>query len=236
MRTGHFLAGATAAVAVAVASRGVAQGQAGQQPGSTGSPGAPMGSQDVGGMGTANRPAPPPFTGELLQDLEKLHADDQAELQTARLALQHGQSQAVKNLASRLLHDHERIDASITTRARNRGQSLEGQTYRTELARLQQDAQQQLQGKQGAAFDQAFASLEVKDHQEDVNQNLPSMIQDAQSANEPDAAATLDEIRSTLQQHLQLALQAQQQTQMAGGAQTPSGAGSGGANTGATGQ
>jgi predicted outer membrane protein len=175
--------------------------------------------------GAATKPMPP----MLQQDLEKLHASNQAEIQTGKKAEQQGTSADVKQLGTMMDQQHSQMDQELQSLAQRRSISLEGPAYQKELKKLQGAAQAKLGGKTGQAFDRAYADLMVQEHTHDVNKAVPQAISDAQKAGDTELATMLTSVKATLEQHLRAAkqVQATEKKQASGGAgQGVGGAGS----------
>lgn len=142
---------------------------------------------------------------KLVEGLEKLHADNQAEIQAGQLAQQNGMSPEVKSFGEQMVTDHTKVDQQLASIAQNMGVNLEG----TQFQKQQKDAQktyQKLQGKSGAAFDKQYASQMVKDHQSDTKA-VKKLAQEAQKENQPELATFLNQTEQGMQGHLSHAKQ-----------------------------
>ena len=156
-----------------------------------------------------------PLDPKLQSQLEKIHADNQAELQLGKLAAQNAQSPEVKRLAEQMQSDHQKFDSGLVKAARDAGATtLEGKDFQ----KAQQDAAkeaQKLQSKTGKDFDKAFVSMTVKDHEEDVKA-VKQTAEAAQKANQPELASLLQVAQTAVQSHLDHAKQVQQSLEKGG--------------------
>lgn len=177
-------------------------------------------------------PAGKPTPANVRQDLEKLHASNQAEIQTGKMAEERAQSADVKQLGTTMDQQHSQLDQDLQSLAQKRGINLEGPAYQKELKKLQTNAQAKLGDKQGQAFDRAYSSLMVQEHTQDVTRTVPKAIADAQKAGDTEVASMLTSVKTTLEQHLTMARQAQAAVgKQAAGAAGQGAGGMGGAGT-----
>lgn len=142
---------------------------------------------------------------KLVDGLEKLHADNQAEIQAGQLAQQNGMSPEVKSFGEQMVTDHTKVDQQLASIAQNMGVNLEGKQFQKE----QKDAQktyQKLQGKSGADFDKQYASQMVKDHQTDTKA-VRQLAQEAQKEKQSELATFLNQTEQGMQGHLSHAKQ-----------------------------
>jgi putative membrane protein len=104
---------------------------------------------------------------KLQDDLQKLHADNQAEVHMGQMGEQQATSPELKQFAQKLQQDHQKLDDKVTQTAQSAGISLEGKAAES----AQKDADKEmkkLHGKTGQDFDKAFLSQMVKDHEKDI--------------------------------------------------------------------
>lgn len=142
---------------------------------------------------------------KLVDGLEKLHADNQAEIQAGQLAQQNGMSPEVKSFGEQMVTDHTKVDQQLASIAQNMGVNLEGKQFQKE----QKDAQktyQKLQEKSGADFDKQYASQMVKDHQADTKA-VRQLAQEAQKEKQSELATFLNQTEQGMQGHLSHAKQ-----------------------------
>jgi putative membrane protein len=145
---------------------------------------------------------------KLLSRLEKIHADNQAELHLGQIALQNAQSPDVKQLAEQMQSDHQKFDSRLIQTAQNAGATLEGKGYQEARRDAAKEARK-LQSKTGKDFDKAFISKTVKDHKKDV-QEVKKTAEEAQKANQPELASLLQRAQPAVESHLEHAKQIQQ--------------------------
>ncbi len=166
---------------------------------------------------------------KLQDDLEKIHAANQAELQMAQLGAQNAQSEQVKDFAQKMQSDHQQMDQQLTQQAQTMGVSLEGKTFQKETQSAQKGLQK-LQSKTGTDFDKAFMSQMVKDHEKDLKA-VKGAAKDAQKGNQPELASALQDAQTRIKGHLDHAKQLQKAVSKGGasaaaGSSSTSGTGS----------
>lgn len=129
------------------------------------------------------------------------------EVRLGELAQQQAKAQAVKDFGQRMVEDHGEANDKLMQIAEQKGIDLPQD--------LSEDAQQtleELQQQQGDDFDQAYMDEMVSDHEEDV-----AAFQDyIENAQDQDLRAFAEETLPTLQEHLEMAKQTQEQLAAAG--------------------
>jgi putative membrane protein len=154
-----------------------------------------------------------PANAAAMQDTSKLTADDRqfvaeaamggmTEVQLGQLAQEKGQSEAVKQLGRTLVNDHQQANQQLQSIAQAKQIDVS-----TSLDQQHQQKISQLQSKTGAAFDRAFLQEVVKDHTKDVAEFRTQSNKTQDAALRDFTSSTLP----TLENHLQMAKQAQQQ-------------------------
>ena len=169
---------------------------------------------------------------KLQTQLEKIHADNQAEVQLGKLAEQNAQSPQVKQFGQKMQADHQRGDAKLTAMAETMGISLEGKDFQKAQGEAAETSQK-LESKAGAEFDKAYMSRMVKDHEGDIK-TVKDAAQRAAKAKQPELAATLGQMATGMQTHLTLAKQVEKSLGK-GGAAASSGASTSGTGSSGTG-
>jgi putative membrane protein len=96
--------------------------------------------------------------------IREIVADATLEMRMAQLAERKGQSSAVKQLATRIAADHNRLQADWLAMASSNGQPFKPGFGKNHKAKL--DAIQKLSGR---AFDRAYISTVVRDHRDYIN-------------------------------------------------------------------
>lgn len=139
------------------------------------------------------------------ENLQKLHARNQAEIRTALIAQKRALSASVAELARLVEVESRRIDEQLRDAARRLQVDLEGETYQAELRRVLRRADEHLGVKQGQAFDRAYTALLVSDQREDLDRDLDVWIADAQAAGRERLADELQQVRRTVERRLALA-------------------------------
>jgi putative membrane protein len=123
-----------------------------------------------------------------------------AEVEMGNLALQKGQSQAVKDFGQRMMDDHTKAGDELRTLA-----SQKNVTLPTTLSAKDQALKDRLSKLNGAAFDRMYITHMVADHKEDVSE----FQNEANNGQDPDVKAWAKKTLPTLQAHLQHAQKAQ---------------------------
>jgi putative membrane protein len=125
---------------------------------------------------------------------------DAFETQSSRLAIERGQSEAIRSFAQKMIGDHAKASAAMmqmrgeTTASTGAAQ----QPAAKPLDPRRTDMLRELQASQGAAFDRRYAEQQVMAHQEAVT--LFSAY--AQNGTDQNLRAFARETLPTLQQHL----------------------------------
>jgi putative membrane protein len=119
-----------------------------------------------------------------------------AEVQDGQLAAQKAASPQVKQYAQKLVTDHSRANDQLQQIAQQENLTLPTQPSSTEQA---QD--KRLTGLTGSAFDSAFVSGEVRDHQ----QTIALFQREATSGHDPALKDFAQKTLPVLRQHLQMA-------------------------------
>jgi putative membrane protein len=137
----------------------------------------------------------------LLEAAEKLHADNQGEIQAGQVALQSAQSSEVKSFAQQMVDDHGKNDQKLQQLADSMGVQLTGDAFQKEQRSGQKDMQK-LQEKQGAEFDKAYMKQMVSDHKKDIKE-VSKAAKDAHKKNQAELASFLDQTHTGMTHHLQ---------------------------------
>ncbi len=118
------------------------------------------------------------------------------EVQAGNLALQKAQSADVKAFAQRMVDDHGKANAELTQLATAKGLALA-----TELAGEHKAAVDHLSSLSGAAFDKAYMTHMVEDHDKDV----PEFDKASTTATDADVKAFAGKTLPTLKEHQTMA-------------------------------
>jgi putative membrane protein len=137
--------------------------------------------------------------------LKKAAEGNMAEVEMGKLGQQKGTSSQVKQLADRLVNDHQQNQQTLQSLAQK-----EGVTLPTSVAPNHQALKARLEKLNGAAFDKAFATDAVREHHKDIAE----FKRVESSTKNPDVKNYAAQTLPKLQEHLQLA-------QTAGGGTAP---------------
>jgi putative membrane protein len=159
----------------------------------------------AGGMGSST--ASGKMDKKLLEGVEKLHAANQAEIQSGHMAEQAASSSDVKAFGQRMVTDHGQNDQQLTGMAQTLGVNLKGKAYTSKLKDAE-SSMKGLHGKTGTAFDRAYIDAMVKDHEKD-SKDVKKLADQARKDGQADLAAFLDQTEQTMQGHLSQAKQLQ---------------------------
>lgn len=185
--------GLAAALAAAMAFAGNARAQGGSTSGAQGSPGSSSASTGTTTSGTVKK--------SLSDGLERLHAENQSEIQMGKAAQSTATDEQVKTFAQRMADDHQQNDTKLTEMAQTLGVDLNGKAFQ-DAQKDSDKAMQKIHGKTGADFDKAYMDHMVKDHEKDVK-NVDKLAKEARKEKQADLAAFLEQTHSGMQTHLQ---------------------------------
>ncbi len=185
------------------------QSTAGSATGSTGASdqtatGATAGSSDTAATGSKSGSSGK-VDKKLQDDLQKLHADNQAEVQMGQMGEQQASSPEVKQFAQKLQQDHQKLDDKVTQTAQSAGISLEGKAAQSETKDAEKDMQK-LHGKTGQDFDKAFVKQMVKDHEKDIKA-MDKAAKQARKDKQDELASLFEQASTGMKGHLQEAKQ-----------------------------
>jgi putative membrane protein len=195
----HGWRGAVFAAAIALGGTASAQTSGSSSSGTTGSSGS-SGSSSSEMSGSSSRSGGK-LDKSLDEAVQKLHAANQGEIQSAQLATQTAQSQEVKSFAQHMMTDHQQNDQRLQQLAQTMGASLQGQAF-DKMQKKSQDEMQKVQAKTGAEFDKAYMKMMIDDHKKDVKE-VESAAKDAKKQKQTELASFLDQTHSKMQMHLQ---------------------------------
>jgi len=139
--------------------------------------------------------------------IEHVSRDGQAEVDLGRLGEQKAQTTEVKALARRLVADHTKANQQLMKIAQQEGVQSPGQPSKS-----QSNERSKLEKLNGQAFDQAFVKEIVQDHQKDIKY----FQKEQNSLKDPQLKSFAQQNLPVLQQHLQMAQQAEQATSGSG--------------------
>ncbi len=142
---------------------------------------------------------------KLQDDVQKIHAANQAEIHMGQMGEQQASSSEVKDFAQKLQKDHQKLDDQLTQTAQAAGIQLEGKAAQSEQKSADKEMKK-LEGKTGQDFDKAFVSMMVKDHKKDIKDTRNAAKQ-ARKDNQTELAALLDRAATGMQSHLSMAQQ-----------------------------
>lgn len=151
------------------------------------------------------------------QFAQKAAADNQAELELAKMAQDKASSEEVKEYAGTLVDDHTEAGDELQRIAQEQGLTLE-----TELPQEAQQAKEQLSGQSGDAFDRAFVEQMVTDHEKAVQLYEDQAANGQNEALKQFAGSTVDTLRMHLDQARQLERQMGEQPVAGTAGGTPS--------------
>jgi putative membrane protein len=134
------------------------------------------------------------------------------EVRLGELAQQQAKSDEVKDFGQRMIQDHGEANAKLMQIAEQKGIELP-----QDLSEDGQETVEELQQLSGAEFDEAYMDEMVSDHEDDVAA-FEDYIKNTQ---DPDLRSFAEETLATLQEHLDLAKQTQEQLAAAGDQEQP---------------
>jgi len=119
-----------------------------------------------------------------------------AEVKLGHLASEKGQSSKVKNFGEQMVTDHSKANAELTSIVQKKGI-----TVPTDLSSKDQALMTRLSSLSGDAFDKAYMSAMVNDHEKDIAE----FQKEADSGRDPDLKSFAGKTLPTLQEHLRMA-------------------------------
>jgi putative membrane protein len=140
--------------------------------------------------------------------VKKAMQGSMAEIQLGQLAQQKASSDDVKQFGQKMVDDHTKLSDQMKPIA-----SQLGVNPPTELSGKDKALQKKLEGLSGDAFDKAYMSAMVKDHQKDLNE----FEQASTSAKSPQVQQAAQQGAQVIHEHLQLAQQVAEKVGAKGG-------------------
>jgi putative membrane protein len=122
-----------------------------------------------------------------------------AEVELGQLAQEKGQSQAVKDFGSRMVMDHSKANDELKSIA-----VQDNTPVSTSLSVSDKTLKVKLEALSGSAFDKAYMSAMVKDHQDDI----AAFQKEANTGVDPKIRNFASKTLPTLQKHLAMAQEA----------------------------
>jgi putative membrane protein len=119
-----------------------------------------------------------------------------AEVQLGKLAADHASNADVKKFAQRMVDDHDKANDELSNILKQKGM-----TPPTDLKGREKATYDRLSKLNGPAFDRAYMSEMVKDHEKDVKE----FERESTSGKDPDLKAFAAKTLPTLQDHLKMA-------------------------------
>jgi putative membrane protein len=119
-----------------------------------------------------------------------------AEVEMGRLAIEHAADSAVKEFGQRMVTDHSRAGAELTSIAARKQIQLPA-----EVSSSQKSMMEKLSKLSGAEFDKEYMSEMVKDHEADAKEFQTQ----ANEGTDPDIKAFAVKTLPIIQEHLQMA-------------------------------
>lgn len=130
-----------------------------------------------------------------------------AEVSLGQMAVDKGQSEAVKNFGQRMVTDHGKANQELQTLA-----ASEGVTLPTEMNSEAKALLKKLSGLSGGEFDKAYIKEMIKDHKKDVS----AFKKEAEQGKDEDVKNWAAKTLPTLEEHYTLAQTTQSQIGMTG--------------------
>ena len=133
--------------------------------------------------------------------IENTAKDGMAEVQIAQLAQQHASNDQVKQFAAKMVTDHSKANEELRQLAQEKGVTMPAGP-----SHMENHEMTKLSKLSGADFDREFMKGMVKDHQKAVKE----FQKEATKAKDPDVRNFAAKTLPTLQDHLQMAENANQ--------------------------
>ncbi len=119
-----------------------------------------------------------------------------AEVKLGHLAAEKGSNQKVKDFGKKMEEDHSKAGNELSSIAQKKSLQTSSELTSKDNALLNR-----LNGLSGEAFDKAYMSAMVKDHEQDIAE----FEKEANSGSDPDVKAFASKTLPTLKDHLQMA-------------------------------
>jgi putative membrane protein len=140
-----------------------------------------------------------------LEILAKLHEANLMEIEMGRMAKEQGKHKDVKGFGKDLIKDHEKADEKGNKLAKKHNVTIPNAMPADEAEKAKKEEHAQMMTKlrslSGAEFDREFATGMVKGHQD----TLMMIDQSMTSAESDDMRKLLDDVKPTIQRHLEKA-------------------------------
>jgi putative membrane protein len=133
--------------------------------------------------------------------IEKAAKGGMAEVELGKLAQEHASNDQVKQFASKMVTDHSKANEELRQLAQEKGVTMPAGG-----SHMDNHEMSKLAKLTGADFDREYMNHMVKDHQKDVKE----FQKEANKAKDPDVRNFAAKTLPTLQEHLQLAQNADQ--------------------------
>jgi putative membrane protein len=127
---------------------------------------------------------------------------NKTEIQASQMALSQSQNESVKTFAQMMIDDHTAAEQKVSTLAGESGVMLP-----SKVDDKHQSLLDDLRGKSGPDFDRAYAKLQVDAHKETIDADQD----EANNGNNPQVKALAGDLLGTLQRHLNMAQNLQNQ-------------------------
>ena len=180
-----------AAVALSLCSYTFAQQST---PGNTQTPARDQTSQREGQQGQQQQRSSQMSQQDDRKFVEAASCGNNLEIQLSQFVEQHSQDPQVKQLAQKLIQDHQQAQQQLKQVAQAIGAQVEDQLKPAAQAKLQE-----MQKKQGAELDRAFIFCNVGDHHKDIMEYQ----WEARNAQNPQLKQYCEQTLSHLREHLQ---------------------------------
>ena len=159
----------------------------------------------------ADNPAPPPppkLSSDDKDFLSTAAKDGYAEIQLAQLALEKARTKGVKDLAQKILDDHQKANSELAKIATTKGVTLPDSTALTDKA-----SEAKLKAYSGMHFDQAYVSGMVDNHKDAIT----LFQKEAANGSDPDVKQFASSTLTALQEHLTTAQELENKLKVAKG-------------------
>jgi putative membrane protein len=169
----------------------------------------PAATPPVAATPPAGTPAATAATGQ--QAIEAIHQENARTLEFARLVAERATSPKLKEYASRLVRDHERLDRELAQIAGERGIQLQSEQAALAANPAHRPGMDALRAKSGADFDQAAAQA-IADEREREVAHL-KQLRDATPGKDAKLKKWLDDAENVMEEHRNLARDVRKDTQ-----------------------
>jgi putative membrane protein len=156
-----------------------------------------------GATGTAGSSATAGSTaGGAEATLSKLHAANQAEIESGKWMREHAQNGKVKDFAKKMVDEHTKMDKDVMDHAKKQGVSMTSGTSSAAHGASGAGHLEELKSMSGAQADRAYVKMMVDDHQKNLTEVREAHRSAKADPSSKELASLLDKTAKKIEGHL----------------------------------